>query len=413
MLQNDCPPSERPWSRTSRLVAALALLSFGAAVALLPSPARSDAGDKPTGGASAPVSPARTAANPSVAPIDWLYVPEKMDGLVAVRPAAAFKRFGIPGLAAQVRAAIGHELVSVLLKDAPVLRASPAPPSFPLEQVEWATAGIRFGNPNGKDSKREQPHSMIMGVATIRMAAPFDWLAFLRAWGIECVQVRVGERAYYKITGKLRPLLGPNPCFYLPDDRTIVLAEGDELEKLARRGNPVVPAYLTGTDWQEASRGLLAVAIGNHDGSFLKRYDLGRSDDAAILPLWQGADHWVASLADGETLSFRALATCTGGPEAQAIAKAAEALLRQGRQELEPSAHVDHPVTLEERSLSLGRKLLAGLRVVSAAQSVEVRADGFGSFAELGRLVAASFQEDESVQAKRVADKPRSPTSTK
>ena len=93
---------------------------------------------------------------------------------------------------------------------------------------------------------------------------------------------------------------------YLPDDRTIVFDEEKVIRKLAGRRAPPLPAFLRGPDWERACRGLLAVAINNQDGAFAKSYDLGRPDDAVVLSLFKGVDHWTFSVDDADAIVLRA-----------------------------------------------------------------------------------------------------------
>ena len=42
----------------------------------------------------------------------------------------------------------------------------------------------------------------MVGLSAFRTVAPFDWLAFLRQWRLEFVEVRDGGRVYYRIEGR-------------------------------------------------------------------------------------------------------------------------------------------------------------------------------------------------------------------
>ena len=54
-------------------------------------------------------------------------------------------------------------------------------------------------------------HGFMVGRPAFRTVAPFDWLAFLRQWRFEFVEVREGGRVYYRIEGPLKEALGPRP----------------------------------------------------------------------------------------------------------------------------------------------------------------------------------------------------------
>ena len=67
-----------------------------------------------------------------------------------------------------------------------------------------------------------------------------------------------------------------------------------------------MPAFVQNTDWERASRGLLAFAINNQDDAFAKHYDLGRPDDAVVLSLFKGVDWWIAGVDDDDAIVLHA-----------------------------------------------------------------------------------------------------------
>ena len=89
-----------------------------------------------------------------------------------------------------------------------------------------------------KKAEDQIMHTIAFGGAAVRAVRPFDWLAFLRGWGLEFTEVREPGDVYQKITGPLKPMIGPNPCVYVPDDRTIVLDEEGPIRRLIRREQP-------------------------------------------------------------------------------------------------------------------------------------------------------------------------------
>ena len=147
-----------------------------------------------------------------------------------------------------------------------------------LEDIEWVTCGINFGRSHQKNADGQTMHTFMVGSPTVRAIRPFDWLATSGYGGMEFTEVREPGGTYHKIIGPLKSALGPNPCVYLPDDRTIVFAEESAIQTLVRKVKPGIPAYLSGPEWDQASRGLLAVAFNNQDGAFAKAYDIGRGD---------------------------------------------------------------------------------------------------------------------------------------
>ena len=273
----------------------------------------------------------------------WLpYVIEGMDGAAVIRPAAAFRHKGLDPLLALVECGTGKGL-PMLAKQLKVDTSQQGFLKFRLQDIEWVTVGVGFDrsiprNPANKqrpptDAENKPMHRIAFGDPVVRMVAPFDWLAFLRQWRFDCEEVRVKGRAYYKITGEIRRIWGgSSPCFFLPDDRTIVFAEEDAIRKIVSDNDPAPPTYLSGKAWERASRGLVAYAIKNRDDSFTKHYDLGRPDDAVVLSLFKGVDWWVFGVDDADPIVLHADATCRDRDASEAISRSLDSLIKLGRQ---------------------------------------------------------------------------------
>ncbi len=261
---------DRPWPWARRLATTVFLLGVTAAVATLRGPARGAEDGSPAAARPGAGSPAARPADTSAPP---LYVREDASGVVMVRPALAMRHAGVDRLVPSLDDMVGFDL-SDLSKQLRVDTSRPGYLKLRAEDLEWITAGLRFGQ--AKNAEKGDLHTFMLLYPTFRTVAPFDWLAFLRQWRLEFAEVREGGRVYYRITGPLKEALGRAPCVYLPDDRTIVFDEEEPIRKLAGQGAPPRPAFLRGPDWERASRGLLAVAIGNQDGAFAKSYDLKR-----------------------------------------------------------------------------------------------------------------------------------------
>ena len=341
------------------------------------------AGSKPTPGVTTPASSG---------PIQPVYVPENMVGLVAFRPAATFRRAGMDRFARRIR----DDAVLALHDDLKTLKevqeSKPERLMLGLDDIEWVTCGVGFGRTHQKNADGQFLHSLMFGGLTVRAIRPFDWLAYLRVWRLEFAEVREPGGVYQKIVGPLRTALGPNPCAYLPDDRTIVFDEEAAIQKLVRKAGPGVPAYLSGPEWDRASRGLLAVAINNEDGVFAKAYDLGRPDDAVMLSLFKGVDRWVIGVDDADAIAVHALSVC-GGEATEPMARTLESLVKLGREALEHPGPDDAVGEFVGRGLRMAKALLANLSIGRGDGSVELHAAGFGSLAEFASIVEAETDQ--------------------
>ena len=332
-----------------------------------------------------------TKPHSGTTPFETFSVREGMDGLVGFRPAATFGRTGMDGLLPLIRAAVAAEL-SKISKEFKVEMSRPGFLELDCQDIEWVTAVIHFGG-GGKNGTGEELHRFMVSRPAVHMVAPFDWLAFLRQVAVRIRGAARERSSYYKATGPIMELLGPDACVYLPDDRTLVIDAEDAIRKLAGGETPSMPAFLHGPDWEQASRGLLAIAINNQDGTFAKHYDLGRPDDALVLSVFKGVDRWILGVDDTDTIAVHAAALCRGQDASAAIPSAIDSLRKLG------NSAIGHPdlevlsVAEHELMLRMTKAFLANLRVERTDHSVDVRAAGFGTFADIASIVKAEFRE--------------------
>jgi beta-lactamase regulating signal transducer with metallopeptidase domain len=374
---------DRPWTAARRLSAALFLLGVTAAVATLRGPARGSVDGAPAAKAAAP------DAGPSIPP---LYLRDGMNGVIVLRPAAASRHAGMDRLVRLLvqENPLGIDLSS-LAKELKVDTSRPGFLKLGVEDLDWVTFGLGFGR--GKNSERTDLHAFMLSVPVVRTVAPFDWLAYLRQWRFEFAEAREGGRPYYRVLGPWKEILGPDPCVYLPDDRTLIVDSEAAIRKLARGEAPASCADLLVADWARACRSLFAVAILNENGSFAKSYDLSRPDDAAVLSLFKGVDRWIFSVDDAEPLALRASAACRDADAGRAVALTIDSLLKLATGALEHPDPADLAVDANARADRMCKALLAGLRVRRSDRSVDVRAEGFGTLADLASIVEGDVGE--------------------
>jgi BlaR1 peptidase M56 len=394
MLREDHEARERPWSTARRLMVGAGLLGIALGVAALRGPVRGD--DVPPAGARTSETPV-TSRRPDPAgeargrAFDLSYVPEQMASVVAFRPAATFRRAGMSRFGNLLDTLVRREC-SAYARICKVDISKPGRLTIGLEDVEWVVTGLDFGRAKQKGNRPDQ-HSLMFGGITIRTTRPFDWLRFLREWRCEPEEVRVAGRVYYRVKGPWKRALSPASsvcCVYIPDDRSLVCGVEEVLIRtLIGRKVQAAPAYLAGPDWKRVSGGVLAVAINNKDGAFVKKYDLGRPDDAVVLSLFKGVDRWVFGVDDADALALHAAAVCRASDAGQAVARVVESLRAMGR------AAVEHPapgVKLDEsqaKAVRMVQSLLTNLRVAPGERSVTLRTDGFGTLADFASIMEA------------------------
>jgi hypothetical protein len=392
--ENGTGTMDRPLSSVWRLVTTFTLLGLALGVATLRGPARGGEGEEP---AAATSKMSRTLPPATGKPLLPPYVQEGAAGLIAFRPAATLRRMD-PGLLwPPIDTFMGID-VSDFWKEYKVITSKPGSLKLGVDDIEWVTASIRFGR--GKSNAGDVVHSFMLGGLTVRTVAPFDCLAFLRQWRFDFVEARHGGRVYYKFTGPLAEILGPNPCVCLLDDRTFVFDEEEPIRAFLSKEPSQPPAYIRGPGWERASRGLLAVAINNEDGTFAKQYDLGRPDDAVTLSLFKGVNHWTFWVDDASSVALHAAAACRSGEVSKAISGVIDSLLKSARAAMEqPAPDILAAVwnhELGSHEYRMIKSLLANVRVKHTERSVELLTEDFGTFVEVSSFIKAGADEEKS-----------------
>ena len=390
----------RPYSSVRRLFTVFFLVGLTIGVATLRGPARgADDGPSPASKTEVPSPQPRDPSNSFVTP----YIREGSDGVVVFRPAAALRHKGMDRLLALFQTELVDVDLSTIAKQLKVDTSRPGFLNLRCQDIDWVSACIGFGRsvPNGQVDKHRSPsgavdepqHTIRFGTPTVRMVTPFDWLAYLRQWRFEFEEVRVKGHAYYKITGKLTQLLGPNPCVFLPDARTIVLDEEDVIRKIAAGVDPAPPSYVRGKQWERATSGLLAIAINNLNDTFAKHYDLGQPDDAMALSIFKGLDTWILGVDDVDAIVVQADGTCRDRDASEAISRSLDSLIKLGRQNIEQNAPKSPESGADDREVRMLKALLAEVRVEHAGNAVTVHAQHIGTIADFAAIVDVEAQE--------------------
>ena len=396
--QSQSKTFDRNWSSARRWLTAFSLVGLTIGLATLRGPARG-AEDGPPSVASAEAG--ATEPRDKAESLPRFYLREGTDGVAIVRPAAASRHRGLE----RVIPLIGKEWEGEFFDSPAVanhLKIDMSRPGFVKlrgQDIEWVTTSVTFGK-NGTGDKTL--HSIMFSCPTVRMVAPFDWLAFLRQWRCECEEVRTGRRSYYKVKGAIMALFGRNPCVFLPDDRTIVLDEEAVIRKVARGEIPERPAFLSNPSWDRANRGLFAIAVKNEGDLFAKHYDLGRPDDAITLSLFKGIDSWILSVDDADDIVLHADAACRNRDASAAVSRSLESLIAMGRQALER----DQPkMPKDVLAVRMYKGLLAGVRVEHSDNAITVKTQDFGTLADFAAIVEGQFQEEKAQDTARNDDK--------
>ena len=394
MLRTEtCVSESRPNRyRPARLAFMLGLLALMLGVASVHGPAWADA--------DAPAQLAETTPDVAIAlPFDPVHVPESATAVFAFHPAAATRHAALNRLLGQLTAEIAQECDQMARK----LQIDPSQPTFrrldsaAIESIVMASELAQ--NPalprlDGKPTRKL--HTTRQLALTVRMVAPFDWLGFLRQWKVGIEEIRDGGRVSYKLEVPRSLPAAHHASAYLPDDRTLVIGLPEPIEALVRRATPTAPTYLRGPDWQEASRGLLAIAINNTGNAFARQYDLGRPDDALVLQVFQGVDRWLLGLADADQLALHGKVTARDPAAAEVVTSAIGRLVMLGKEATGATPAEDERTQVAKRLI---QRFLVNLKVDKPkGGSVDIVASGFGTMTELVNAHLFQFEPADQPQ---------------
>jgi beta-lactamase regulating signal transducer with metallopeptidase domain len=380
-------------ARRMLMVFGLLILTIGAATLRCPVRGADDGAaraDTPKAAPRQPTDPSRSFVEP--------FVRAGTDGVAVVRPAAAFRHHGMDRLLALCQTALDRDVVLVG-KRFKVDTSRPGFMKLRCQDIEWITTGVGFDqfppqvprNKHRPASKTvdEPLHRIFFGSLAVRMVTPFDWLAFLRQWRLDCEAARAKGRTYYKITGEFKRFLGPNPAVLLLDDRTIAFDDENVISQIASSEDFAPPAYLRSKEWEEASRGLVAFAMTNRNDAFAKLYDRGRPDDAVVLSLFKGLDTWILGVDDADPIALHADATCRDRDSTDAVCRSLDSLIKLGRRSIEQNAPKSHEGGPHELIARMLKALAENVRVEHTDNAITVRAQGFGTLADFALIVDA------------------------
>lgn len=357
------------------------LLAVGLGVTALRPPTPSLAGElspAPSGAAKAPA--AVEAPGPEAPAYDLSYVPEKAMGFFAIHPAALFRRPGTKVQRDQVNA--------LLAKVFPDCGLTP-------ESIEQMTVGI-YLHPRNK--KTGQQGRFTMTGIMVRSVSDVDWKARFNALAkvfgstdAGFVESRFDGKVYYH--AKKLVQLGPDPCLYFPDARTVVLDDESGVRRYIQRGEGFRPEYARGDDWRKAERGLCAVVLNNRDQGWLFDEEPEEPAGREATDVLKNANRWILAVDGTDTIKIEATANCDAEQNGRRIVQAAEALLDRAKTALErdPKAPDGNASDVAKLALEVARRQLWACRVRQLGTAVIVRFDGDVSFADALKVAFAEL----------------------
>ena len=216
-----------------------------------------------------------------------------------------------------------------------------------------------------RDTAKKQMGRIMQGTCMLRTVEDFDWKTAMKAifqrfyqTDLSLVEVRLDGHVYFKAAKSPFPRpFGPD-SFYFPDARTMVWDYEDNLKRVIGQANRTGPRFVAGNDWRKVDGGLIALAVDTRDQHWKLDVSPHSPTDLPIAPLLQIPSRWVMGIDGSDSLTFRAIATCSSDVRtAASLAQTAEALLDRARvasgQPKKKSAGKAEEVEIEERAMSL------------------------------------------------------------
>jgi beta-lactamase regulating signal transducer with metallopeptidase domain len=301
---------------------------------------------------------APSADNSRRPPFDLSYLPSDIAGVVAVRPAEFFRRPGARVLVDPISAVIAEEFKEFSFPGEPVLR---------LEAIEQIVSWVNLTH-STKAPKGNQ-NQLILSPSLIRTEKSFDWKERMRTVVPDAKEIPYRGKSYFK--GKTKIIaLGSEICYFIPDDRTLVLQSETTIRHIldGQKGGP------TFADWQRVEHGLFAAAVDMHRVEKIIK-------EEGLLPQAGGIANLVFAADLHDSLTLRAFVTCVDNKTAEALVTSVIMQIADWENKRGDKAA---SISFVDR---LGQNLLKHAYVKQHGSEVRLRTQAAIDFAELGKLM--------------------------
>ncbi len=310
---------------------------------------------------------APSADNSRRTPFDLSYLPPDVVGVAAMRPGEFFRRPGAAVLVEPINYVFAEMLKQFGFAGDPVLRLDA------IEQVVgWVILSHNAKAPKGKQNQ------MMISPNLIRMEKGFDWKERMRTAVPNAEEIHYRGKTYYK--GKAKSFaLGFNICYFIPDERTLVLQSETTIRRVldGQRGGPAITAS---ADWGRVEQGLVAVAM-----DVRRATKITKAEEPDLAPLFENVTNLVFAVDLQDSLGLHALATCADNKAAEALVKWAKTQIAEGVASLEKKR--ENKAASMPWGDQLERNLLKHIHVEQHGSQATLHTQATIDFAELGKLM--------------------------
>jgi hypothetical protein len=304
-----------------------------------------------------------SADNSRRVPFDLSYLPPDAVGVTAYRPAEFFRRPGAAVLVDPINTALAELLKEFNLSGDPVLR---------LDTIEQIIGEVKLYH-NAKAPKGHQ-NQLILAPNLIRMEKGFDWKERMRTAVPNAEEVHYRGKTYYK--GKAKAVaLGFNICYFIPDERTLVLQSETTIRRVLD-GEIGGSAFTASADWRRVEDGLFAAGVDMHQAM-----KVIKAEERDLPPLSENIANLVFAADLHDTLTLRAFVACSDNKTAEALVEWVTTQI--AGLEKKPGDKAGS-ISFEDR---LGQNLLEHARIEQHGSEVRLRTRAAIDLAELGKLL--------------------------
>jgi beta-lactamase regulating signal transducer with metallopeptidase domain len=317
MLQSVNGLADRSWSKAARWTATAALAAITLGISAMRAPVWAADDGPPAEARKQAAAGAPESKTPTNEPFDLSFLPEIVEGVVAIRPAAVLRRVGM----AQYTDGMNKLLLEDMLREMGIPRENCPLRLQDIEQVTYAVTVTKLTPKKKGDPTRRLGTESAM----IRTVKSFDWTEMLRNWPGGATEKHEAGQSYLALP-KLPHAQAPL-CAHVADSRTVVFGDEASLLRLFRRRAPANPAIARTAEWKRVENDLVATAIDNEKNALFRDHDASAVADAATKALFQQTDRWYFGLSDADDLLFQVIGVCGSDATPESVATAAERLL--------------------------------------------------------------------------------------
>lgn len=252
---------------------------------------------------------------------DLTYLSPDAPGVLAVRPAAFFRRPAAKPLAAFLMKQMEPFLAANKIENGGI-------PS--IDGIEQMILGMQFSH-NPKKTKGER-NTMMLSLVTIRTVKDFDWKKTMRSIMANAERLHYKDAIYYKGKIKIFPLPSLDLCYHIPDGRTIVFQPSEKhMHSVLDKRSDAREPFAWAEDWRRVEHGVLAAALDMR--RMMKIVDA--VPDPELAPLFKRATAFVLGIDLNQTLRVSGWAVSPDEKAAKRLAKWARQQLAEESEESE------------------------------------------------------------------------------